>query len=89
MEMQLIYFKSLALWTTKFSELSKELETTAVHNQGSEIFTCWTSLPEKFCCLKRVALALLTVFGLQSLGYSLWDEQCALSLSQLHECDLR
>lgn len=63
MEMQLIELKSSALWMTKFSELRKELETTAVNNQGSCIFTCWASLPEKFCCLKTVALALLTVFG--------------------------
>lgn len=63
LEMQLIEFKNSALWTTKFVELHKELETIAVNKQGSCIFTCWTSLPEKFCCLKRVALALLTVFG--------------------------
>ncbi|XP_065148348.1 general transcription factor II-I repeat domain-containing protein 2-like [Paramisgurnus dabryanus] len=63
MEMQLIELKTSALWMTKFAELRKELETTAGNNQGSCIFTCWASLPEKFCCLKRLALALLTVFG--------------------------
>lgn len=61
--MQLIELKSSALWMTKFAELRKELETTAVKNHGTSIFTCWTSVPEKFCCLRNVALALLSVFG--------------------------
>ena len=42
---------------------SKQLESTAVHVHGACIFTCWTSLPDKFNCLQNIAEALLTVFG--------------------------
>ncbi|KAJ3587615.1 hypothetical protein NHX12_011212 [Muraenolepis orangiensis] len=58
MIMQLIELKSLALWG-----LRKQLETTAGRDHGTCIFTCWISLPEKFSCLRKIALALLTVFG--------------------------
>ena len=61
--MQLIELRSSTLWVTKFAELRKQLETTAAQDHGTFIFTCWTSLPEKFNCLRNVALALLTVFG--------------------------
>ncbi|KAJ3606325.1 hypothetical protein NHX12_025846 [Muraenolepis orangiensis] len=63
MIMQLIEPKSLTLWVTKFAELRKHLETTAGRDHGTCIFTCWISLPEKFSCLRKIALALLTVFG--------------------------
>lgn len=39
MKIQLTELKSSALWMTKFAEIHKELETTAVINQGSCIFT--------------------------------------------------
>ncbi|KAJ3588231.1 hypothetical protein NHX12_011825 [Muraenolepis orangiensis] len=58
MIMQLTELKSLALWG-----LRKQLETTAGRDHGTCIFTCWISLPEKFSCLRKIALALLTVFG--------------------------
>ncbi|KAJ3586605.1 hypothetical protein NHX12_013001 [Muraenolepis orangiensis] len=61
MIMQLIELNSSTLWVTKFAELRKQLETTAGHDHG--IFTCWISLLEKFSCLRKIALALLTVFG--------------------------
>ncbi|KAF7648123.1 hypothetical protein LDENG_00161920 [Lucifuga dentata] len=63
MAMQLIELKSSTLWVTKFAELRKQLETTAGHDHGTCIFTCWRSLPERFSCLKNIASALLTVFG--------------------------
>lgn len=63
MEVQLIELKSSSLWVTKFAELRKQLETTAVQHHGARILTCWTSAPEKFSCLRDIALALLTVFG--------------------------
>uniref|UniRef100_UPI00358ECE96 general transcription factor II-I repeat domain-containing protein 2-like n=1 Tax=Myxine glutinosa TaxID=7769 RepID=UPI00358ECE96 len=61
-EMQLIELKSSTLWVTKFAELRKQLETTAVQDHETCIFTCWTSVPKKFSCLQNVALALLSVF---------------------------
>uniref|UniRef100_UPI00358FEE4E general transcription factor II-I repeat domain-containing protein 2-like n=1 Tax=Myxine glutinosa TaxID=7769 RepID=UPI00358FEE4E len=63
MEMQLIELTSSTLWVTKFAELRKQLETTAVQDHRTCIFTCWTSVPKKFSCLWNVALALLSVFG--------------------------
>lgn len=63
MEMQLIELKSSSLWVTKFAELRKQLESTPVQQHGACILTCWTSAPEKFSCLKNIALALLSVFG--------------------------
>ena len=64
MEMQLIELKSSTLWLTKFAELRKQLETTAVKVHGPCILACcWASAPEKFSCLRNVALALLSFFG--------------------------
>lgn len=48
-----------SLRVTKFC---LQLETTAGHDHGTCIFTCWISLPEKLSCLRKVALAVLTVF---------------------------
>ncbi|XDV12097.1 hypothetical protein PO909_000834 [Leuciscus waleckii] len=62
-EMELIELKTSTLWVTKFAELRKQLETAARHDHGTCIFTCWISVPDKFCCLRKIALALLTVFG--------------------------
>ena len=31
--------------------------------RAKNIFTCWESLPEKFNCLKKMAIALLSAFG--------------------------
>ena len=62
-EMQLIELKSSSLWVTKFAELRKQLESTPVQQHGACILACWTSAPEKFGCLKSIALALLSVFG--------------------------
>uniref|UniRef100_A0A1A8K9W9 HAT C-terminal dimerisation domain-containing protein n=1 Tax=Nothobranchius kuhntae TaxID=321403 RepID=A0A1A8K9W9_NOTKU len=63
MEMQLTELKSSTLWGTKFAELRQLLESTAVHDHGACIYSCWTSLPDRFNCLKNIAQALLTVFG--------------------------
>ncbi|KAF0032203.1 hypothetical protein F2P81_014493 [Scophthalmus maximus] len=63
MEMQLIELKSSTLWVTKFAELRKQLETRAVKDHGACILACWASAPEKFNCLRNIALALLSVFG--------------------------
>ena len=63
MEMQLIELKSSTLWVTKFAELRKLLDATPVKDHGAHILTCWASAPEKFSCLRGIALALLSVFG--------------------------
>ena len=60
-EMQLIDLKASLLWTSKFSDLRKSLET--VENKPKSILTCWESLPEKFSCLKKMAIGLLSSFG--------------------------
>ena len=62
-EMQLIELKSSSLWVTKFAELRQQLESTPVQQHGACILACWASVPAKFDCLKKIALALLTVFG--------------------------
>ena len=60
-QMQLINFKASLLWASKFDDLRKSLETA--ENSQTCILTCWKSLPEKFDCLKKMAIALLFVFG--------------------------
>ena len=59
-QMQLIDFKTSLLWASKFDNLRKSLETAK--NSLTSILTCWKSLPEKFDCLKKMAIALLSVF---------------------------
>ena len=46
--MQLINFKASLLWALKFDDLRKLLET---------------AMPKKFDCLKKMAIALLSIFG--------------------------
>ena len=60
-QMQLIDFKASLLWVSKFDDLRKSLETA--ENSQTSILTCWKSFPEKFDCLKKMAIALLSVFG--------------------------
>ena len=49
------------LWTSKFVDLQKSLETIA--NKQINILTCWESLLEKVSCLKKMAIALLSAFA--------------------------
>ena len=60
-QMQLIDFKASLLWASKFDNQRKSLETA--ENSLTSILPCWKSLPEKFDCLKKMAIALLSVFG--------------------------
>ena len=60
-QMQLIDFKAFLLWASKFDDLRNLLETA--ENSQTSILTCRKSLPEKFDCLKKMAIALLSVFG--------------------------
>ena len=57
---KLIDFKASLLWASKFNDLRKSLETA--ENSQTSILTCWKSWPEKFDCLKKIAIALLFVF---------------------------
>ena len=45
-QMQLIDFKASLLWSSKFDNLRKSLETA--ENSQTSILTCWKSLPEKY-----------------------------------------
>ena len=60
-QMQLIDFKASLLWASKFDDMRKSLKTT--ENSQTSILTCWKSLPEKIDCLKKMTIALLSVFG--------------------------
>jgi hypothetical protein len=57
-EMQHIEFKSSELWTIKLVELRKALEGNCLEKSVA-ILNCWTSLPEAFTYLKKVAFAFL------------------------------
>ena len=57
---QLINFKGSLLWASNFDDLRKSLETA--ENSQTSILTCKKSLPEKFDCLKKMAIV-LSVFG--------------------------
>ena len=63
--MQLIDFKASLLWASKFDDLRKSLETA--ENLQASILTCWKFLPERFDCMKKMAIALLSVYGSTSL----------------------
>ena len=60
-QMQLIDFEACLLWASKFDDLQKSLETAK--NSLTSVSTCWKSLTEKCDCLKKMAIALLIVFG--------------------------
>ena len=59
-QLQLIDFKASLLWTSKFVDLRKWLETN--ENKQKNILSRWKSLQEKFSCLKKMAIALLSAF---------------------------
>ena len=60
-QMQLVDSKVSLSWKSKFIDLRKLLKT--IENKQKNILTCWESLPEKFSCLKKMAIALLSAFG--------------------------
>lgn len=62
LEMQLIDFQASSLWSAKFKDLREILETSR-NNHAASILSSWTSLPDKFNCMKKVAFALLSAFG--------------------------
>ena len=60
--LQMIEFKTSSLCLEQFSDLRKSLLLNKKH-KGNLILACWESIPEKFSSLKKIAIALLTVFG--------------------------
>ncbi|CAM5166141.1 unnamed protein product [Eretmochelys imbricata] len=61
-KMQLIQLKSSELWASKFGDLWSALKATE-RDHGASILTCWTSLPVKFNCLKKITFEMLSAFG--------------------------
>ena len=59
-QLQLIDFKASLLWTLKFVDLRKSRET--IENKQKNILPRWKALQEKFSCLKKMAIALLSAF---------------------------
>ena len=62
LEMQFIDFQASSLWSAKFKDL-RELLETSMNDHAASILSSWTSLPDKFNCMKKVAFALLSAFG--------------------------
>ncbi|XP_050730475.1 general transcription factor II-I repeat domain-containing protein 2-like isoform X3 [Eriocheir sinensis] len=62
LEMQLIDLQASSLWSAKFKDL-RELLETSMNDHAASILSSWTSLPDKFNCMKKVAFALLSAFG--------------------------
>ena len=62
LEMQLIDFQASTLWSAKFKDLREILETSK-NDHAASILRSWTSLPDKFNCMKKVAFALLSAYG--------------------------
>ena len=62
LEMQLIDFQASTLWSAKFKDLREILESSK-NDHATSILRSWASLPDKFNCMKKVAFALLSVYG--------------------------
>ena len=60
--LEFIDFKSSNIWQEKFKELRAELERSEANNLKL-IANCWSSLPPRFSCIKKVGFALLSAFG--------------------------
>ncbi|GFW83504.1 dimer_Tnp_hAT domain-containing protein [Trichonephila clavipes] len=71
LEMQLIDFHSSSIWIQKFIETRKKLElieeerltSNISKNTSNEILETWSSIPDAFNCLKKLAYAILTTFS--------------------------
>ena len=86
-EMQLIEFQSNTIWKEKFCELRRELENiernrlmeiNSVTNANNEILSTWNAIPENFSCLKKMALAILTLFSSTNASESLFSDMCCM-----------
>ena len=71
-EMQLVELQSSSIWKQKFVDLRVRLETierdrcNGLEPQLSaenEVLSVWNDLPETFNCLRKVAVAILSIFS--------------------------
>ncbi|GFT64210.1 general transcription factor II-I repeat domain-containing protein 2A [Trichonephila clavipes] len=70
-KMQLIDFQSSSIWIQKFIETRKKLElieaerltSNISNNTSNEILETWSSIPDAFNCLKKLAYANLPIFS--------------------------
>ena len=62
LEMQLIDFQASSLWSARFKDL-REIRETSKNDHAASILRSWTSLPDTFNCMKKVAFALLSAYG--------------------------
>lgn len=86
-EMQFIEFQSNTIWKEKFVELRKEIEKieinrlmkiNSVKNANNEILSTWNAIPENFGCLKKLALAILTLFSSTNACESLFTDMSCM-----------
>ena len=70
-EMQLIDFQSSSLWKQKFIDLRRNLEVIE-NDRAVGVLTCnpeekvlktWDTIPNAFICLKKLAIAILSIFS--------------------------
>ena len=69
--MQLIDFQSSSIWKQNFIDFRNDLErtesgrllSTIKTNAEEEIVRTWNDIPEAFSCLRRLAVAILTIFS--------------------------
>ena len=71
MEMQLIEFQSNSIWKQKFIDLRSDLELIE-NDRALGVITCnteekvlksWNAIPDSFIRLKRLAIAILSIFS--------------------------
>jgi hypothetical protein len=81
-KMQLVDFQSSTIWKEKFVILRNELEKIQrdrtigklVVNIGDKILKVWNEIPKDYSTLKKVALAVLSIFSLTYSCQSLFLE---------------
>ena len=71
MEMQLIEFQSNSIWKQKFIDLRSDLALiendralgVITYNAEEKVLKTWNAIPDTFICLKRLAIAILSIFS--------------------------
>ena len=70
-EKQLINFLSSSIWKQKFIDLRRDLELIENHravgvltcNPEEKVLKTWDTIPNTFICLKKLAIAILSIFS--------------------------
>ncbi|CAH2267583.1 jg11872 [Pararge aegeria aegeria] len=84
-EMTLIDFQCSTIWTQKFIKLRQELELIESErlsggtnkNANNKILEVWSTIPNTFSCVKKLAFAILTIFPSTSVCESVfYDMRC-------------